>query len=281
MDQFIHLPEFRVIICKKCQFAVLPSEIDAHFTREPVHGLGKESRRFIVNQVGFQYPPPDRIAIPGLAKPRTDGLGCPFEKNDERCRFVHPQEQRMREHCRDAHQWKNPQKRGRPCKDCPKEDVPWRRGVSCQRFFSQGLYSSYFEVECQPPTAPSPEGPEVKMEKEIQRRIDEVKREVKKKIEVSDKAQEPNPFLRRVKWDKHLQGRDRDKLRALIKPVDAQEEEELVIIHQSFDRVMDECQKHVVEEVVGEAALFRVNATEHGKKGENPLGRVYRLRAVG
>jgi hypothetical protein len=46
------------------------------------------------------------------------------------------------------------------------------------------------------------------MEKEIQRRIDEVKREVKKKIEVSDKAQEPNPFLRQVKWDKHLQGRD-------------------------------------------------------------------------
>jgi hypothetical protein len=57
----------------------------------------------------------------------------------------------------------------------------------------------------------------------------------------------------------------------LIKPVDTQEEEELVIIHQSFDRVMDECQKHVVEEVVGEAALFRVNATEHRKKGENPF----------
>ena len=51
MDQFIHLPEFRVIICKKCQFAVLPSEVDAHFRREPVHGLSKESRRAIVNQV--------------------------------------------------------------------------------------------------------------------------------------------------------------------------------------------------------------------------------------
>ncbi|OBT50807.1 hypothetical protein VE04_09301 [Pseudogymnoascus sp. 24MN13] len=94
------------------------------------------------------------------------------------------------------------------------------------------------------------------MEKEIQRRIDKVKREVKTKIEVSDKAQEPNSFLRRVKWDEHLQGRDRDKLRTLIGPVDPEEEEEL---------------KHVVEEVVGEAALFRVNATEYGKKGENPF----------
>ena len=144
-----------MIICKKCQFAVLPSEIDAHFTREPVHGLSKESRRFIINQVrkidgliqnrlmlsqvGFKYPPPDTIAIPGLAKPKTDGLGCPFEKNGERCRFVHPQEQKMREHCRDIHQWRNPQKRGRPCKDCPKEDVPWRKGVHCQRFLNRQI----------------------------------------------------------------------------------------------------------------------------------------------
>ncbi|KFX88314.1 hypothetical protein V490_07721 [Pseudogymnoascus sp. VKM F-3557] len=35
--------------------------------------------------------------------------------------------------------------------------------------------------------------------------------------------------------------------------------------------VMNECRKHVVEEVVGEAALFRVNATENGKKGESPF----------
>jgi hypothetical protein len=34
---------------------------------------------------------------------------------------------------------------------------------------------------------------------------------------------------------------------------------------------MGECQKHVVEEVVGEAALFQVNATEYSKKGENPF----------
>jgi hypothetical protein len=98
-----------------------------------------------------------------------------------------------------------------------------------------------------------------------------VTREVKKKIKVSDKAQEPNPWLRRVKWDEHLRGLDWDRLGTLIEPVDPEEEEDLVVIHQSFDRVMNECQKHVVKEVVGEAALFRVNATEYGKKGENPF----------
>ncbi|KFZ24703.1 hypothetical protein V502_00818, partial [Pseudogymnoascus sp. VKM F-4520 (FW-2644)] len=224
-----------------------------------------------LSQVGFKYPSPNTIAIPGLAKPRADALGCPFERDGERCRFVHPQVQRMRGHCRDVHQWKNLQKRGGQCKDGPKNDVPWRKGVHCQRFFVQGLHSSYFEVECEVPTAPSPENPEVKMEKEIQRRIDKVEKEAKKKIEVSDKAQEPNPWLRRVKWDEHLQGIDRDRLRSLIEPVDPEEEDDLVIIHKSFDRVMKECQKHVVEEVVGEAALFHVNATEYGKKGENPF----------
>ncbi|OBT40742.1 hypothetical protein VE00_09797 [Pseudogymnoascus sp. WSF 3629] len=54
-------------------------------------------------------------------------------------------------------------------------------------------------------------------------------------------------------------------------PVNVEEEEELSIIHQSFDREMGECRKHVVEEVVGEAALFRVDGTEYGKKGENPF----------
>lgn len=183
MDQFIHLSEFRVIICKKCQYAILPSEIDAHFAREPVHGLSKESRRLIfdrvtkveglirnrtvLSQVGFKYPPLNTTAIPGLAKPKIDGLGCPFEKDGERCRFVHWQEQKMREHCQDIHQWKNPRKRGGQCKDDPKNDVPWKKRVHCQRFFIQGLYSSYFEVEHQAPTASGPESPEVKMEKEI------------------------------------------------------------------------------------------------------------------
>jgi hypothetical protein len=67
-----------------------------------------------------------------------------------------------------------------------------------------------------------------------------------------------------------LQGKDTDELRELIEPVD-EEEVVLSIIHQSFDRVIDASQKHVVEEIIGEAALFRVNATEYGKKGENPF----------
>lgn len=192
-----------MIICKKCQFAVLPSEIDAHFTREPVHGLSKESRKgifekvakieglirnkYMLGQVEFKYPHRNTEAIPGLEKPKTDGLGCTFEKDGEKCPFVSRFEQPIREHYRDVHGWVNPQRKGRPKRDSKKE-VPWEKGVHCQRFFTHGLHSNLFRVEDKMKPASGPECPEVKMEKEIQCRIDKVRREVKKKIKVSDKA---------------------------------------------------------------------------------------------
>jgi hypothetical protein len=96
MDQFVHLPEFRVMICKKCHYAVLPSEINSHFTKTPEHDLSKPSRRQIQERVakvdglirtremlreGFVYPPPTAAAISALGLPETDGLRCTFEDN--------------------------------------------------------------------------------------------------------------------------------------------------------------------------------------------------------
>jgi len=51
MDQFIHLPTFQVIICKKCAYAVLPSEIDTHFSKKPEHALEKADRQIVINKV--------------------------------------------------------------------------------------------------------------------------------------------------------------------------------------------------------------------------------------
>jgi hypothetical protein len=280
MDQFIHLPKFRVIVCKKCQYAVLPNEIDRHFTKTPDHGLSKASRSHIKERAariegliqdqkalaaeGFALPPPTATAIAALGHPKTDGLRCTFEVNGERCQYVSRHEQPIQEHCKDVHNWINPQKRGRPHKDNREKKVPWEEGVHCQRFFAHGVHSNYFAVQRShnPNAGPTnPETPEDKAQKNIQGRINKAKELERRRIEMADKAQEPSPWLRRVKWDHHLQSKDRDKLRELIQPVDPEKEARLSIIHDSFDRIMDECQKHVVEEVVGEAALFTVNAS--------------------
>ena len=51
MDQFIHLPEFRVIIYKKYTYTVLPSQINSHFTPQCPHGFVKQERERIIKEV--------------------------------------------------------------------------------------------------------------------------------------------------------------------------------------------------------------------------------------
>jgi hypothetical protein len=92
MEYFIHLPEFQVMIYKECQYAVLPSHIDAHFAAKPQHGLDRKERQRIANEIAeideligneetlrrceFQFPTPTSKPIAALAKPRTNGIQC-------------------------------------------------------------------------------------------------------------------------------------------------------------------------------------------------------------
>lgn len=285
MDQFTHLPEVRVIICRKCQYAVLPSEIDSHFTKSPDHRLRKASRRYIIQEVakiggliqdqqqlrdGFTFPPPGSPAIPELGEPKKDGLGCTLQMDDGKpCRFVYRHEQQIREHCAERHHWVNMQKRGRPRKGGEAVGRPWREGVHCQRIFKQGLCSRYFEVQSQPIPA-GEDTAEAKARRSIQDQMDKVKERERKRIETSDPAQEPNPWLRKVRWDHHLSTKDPQRLRMLIRAV-GEEEEELGVIHASFQRIIDACCMHATDNVVGEAALCTVNSIEYGKKVQEPF----------
>lgn len=46
MDEFLtHLPDFHVVVCKKCQYAVLPSQIDAHYMPKKPTGSKKVVKR--------------------------------------------------------------------------------------------------------------------------------------------------------------------------------------------------------------------------------------------
>ena len=49
MDHLTHLPEFRVVVCKECKYAVLPSHIDTHFATKP-HKLSKKERQKIEDE---------------------------------------------------------------------------------------------------------------------------------------------------------------------------------------------------------------------------------------
>jgi hypothetical protein len=68
MDHFIHLLEFRIIICKKCKYAVLPSYIDAHFATK-LHKLCLKEQQSIAVKV---------VEIDGLISNKDTLKTCEF-----------------------------------------------------------------------------------------------------------------------------------------------------------------------------------------------------------
>jgi len=210
MEHFIHLPEYRVV-CKSCEYAVLPSHIDAHLADE---------RRVICQQIWkleplirtdrelslFQLPVIPIRAIPQLAKPKEDGLKCMLQTAEgAACSYICCTVRRIKEHCSVAHDWVNSQKKGRPAQGQAVGNRPWQNGIHCQRIFKQGPKSGYFEVlpesdvEAEPATW-------AKAQKIINDGLAKVEEKQRRKIEAADESKEPNPWLRRTGWARHLAG---------------------------------------------------------------------------
>jgi len=51
MDPFIHLPDYKVIVCTDCQYAVLPSQISHHLSSSTRHNMAKGVRERIAEEV--------------------------------------------------------------------------------------------------------------------------------------------------------------------------------------------------------------------------------------
>ena len=213
MDQFIHLPEFRVIICKKCKYAILPSQINAHFTPQCPHGFVKQEWERIMREVAkvdglirdtealkqcdFPFPIDTAEPIPALQAPQTNGFRCTFEINQEStCQYVCKTIKKLQVHSWEKHQWKAP--RGRPKKDAAKPtNIPWRSGVSYQRFFVQGPKSGFFEVGRGVEDQLSGEAEETqweKLEKAIDQGMATVDDVQKRKIQATDESKEVDPW---------------------------------------------------------------------------------------
>jgi hypothetical protein len=217
MEYFTHLPEFQVIVCKECQHAVLPSRIDAHFARKPQHGLEKKERQRIANEMAeinrligneetlrrceFPFPQSTFQPIAALAKPRKDGIQYTNIANGRACGYICCSVRQMREHGWDEHRWKSKDKGGRSKKQSnATQEVPWRTGVHCQRFFKQGPKSGYFEV--QSPEA-SPAGSSLGIASrtdqfkaarwELEAALRKAEEKERRYIKEAEESHEPNP----------------------------------------------------------------------------------------
>ena len=153
ISPFVYLSEYRVVACTECKYAMSAGGVRAHLAGKHA-GILDAEKCSIADEIshipgiiqdeqeldGFQFPSPATKAIPELAEPETDGLGCKV------CWYVSRQRQRIQKHYRIAHPWSSKRKRGQHGR-VPEEEVPWVSGVRCQRFFRTRVNSRWFEVD--------------------------------------------------------------------------------------------------------------------------------------
>ena len=289
MDYLIHLPAFRIVVCRECKYGVLPSHIDTHFATKP-HKLSKKERQKVEDEVSqidgligneetlrrsdFTFPPPTSTPIAALGKPEENGLQC------KECQHICCTTRGMRAHQWEEHKWKSKQKRGRPKRRVHDGDdqVPWRTGVYCQRFFIQGHKSGYFEVQSAEATPRADTQPEIasradhfrSAKRELEAAMRKAEAEERRVIKEAEEAREPNPWLRRVGWAAHLAGLDRTDLREWIEMPD-DEEPDLQVLCKAFDWMIQDAQYTTVQEVVSQAALFEANRKEVHVEPQKPF----------
>ena len=186
---------------------------------------------------------------------------------------------KMQEHCWEEHRWKSKNKGGRRKKRSnTNQEVPWRTGVHCQRFFKQGPKSGYFEVEKAEATPQANEQLGIASrtdqfkaaKRELEAALRKAEEEERRVIKEAEEAREPNPWLRRVGWAAHLAGLDRTELREWIEMPD-EEEPDLEILCKAFDWMIQDAQYITVQEVVSQAALFEANRKEANVEPQKPF----------
>src|SRR5271170_4324576 len=271
MNPFVHLPNYYVIVCigPKCKYTVLPVYVDSHLS-SPRYNYSREQQEEVAQEISqikglfqdakglqlFEFPKPSSPAVPELM-PAKEGLQCNC------CKYICCSKVKMQDHCKAVNKWKNKQKKGRPSykKRQSKPEQPWISGVHCQQFFAQGSKKQLFEVmKGEGVQEREPEQDMwTKVQKIIAERLEHIEKKAKEKVEEADDNAEPNPWLKRVGWVRHVKGKNPDQLRAAVEPASAIEEPELQVIIESFRRVVDVAQSIARPEVVGINALFEVN----------------------
>lgn len=142
-ELFEHKPKHCIIVCRECQFAVVPQQIARHL-KDQHPSIPVPQRRVMIQasqsieDLAHQkddviYPEPDQPPVPGLPT-YHNGFRCIYHAE---CQYVCRTLYRIQDHCKKAHGWENKQKRGGNMRKKSKQapNRVWKDKQACQRFF--------------------------------------------------------------------------------------------------------------------------------------------------
>ncbi|KAI1420548.1 hypothetical protein F5Y12DRAFT_788181 [Xylaria sp. FL1777] len=143
----IHLPQYGVVICKACRFAIQPSAFSSHLQN---HHILRSERRCILDQLlTLRLSPPDRVGVPAPDSRRIADLPLlsGFKCDTAECSYACTSIKRMCQHWSEVHEEPN------------SKAIKYRE-ARLQTFF-RGNKIRYFEVE-------GPKGSQCRTRKESQ-----------------------------------------------------------------------------------------------------------------
>lgn len=304
-------PDYRVIQCVQCRYAVMPTQIEGHLSskkhrRSVPNGTRKAIDSFVrtqVNSVAWEaedvtYPPLDSPPINGFPVFENGSRCVSVDSSDRECGHVCRTVGSMQEHCKTVHGWENGQRRGGDTRKKSKQTPNrlWEEGQAVQQFFVQGSWKRYFAVK---PADPVPQTPasqntwkervhatmQAKLAAEAEERAAH-----RDTIRDDDSRFVTNTFLKALNCATILHGQDREQMIMAKTPIEAPsrhqsrqtrpryEDEHLPDSDFGLERAYAGTKRLIrrslqccKQHIVGRAALFLINQKQSGGTGPEKI----------
>lgn len=267
MDPFHYYSQYRVLVCKSCQYAVPRSHIVAHL-RSNGHELSRQQCQEIVNNykdIEIADPHTARIAPKAIVQPidhltiHRDGLKCMY------CNYICRSVAVAKKHQRQSHDMRVG--RGRRT-----ESVGWKSAIWCQQFFT-GVGRYFFEVQQTNQAVQQPADNTARLLSLVHRQLDQKEKVVQQKKQVirdNEDTTEVSSWLDRTQWVRHLEGQDRATMAKLINPA-RDEELKLQHVEKSLVRLVEKARQTVLQKKVSTFMLHRIQSFHGGQDSHKPF----------
>ncbi|KAH0553344.1 hypothetical protein GP486_006568 [Trichoglossum hirsutum] len=266
MDPFHHYSEYRVLVCKSCQYAIQLTQIITHL-RSDQHKLLRSQSEELANKyknIQFADPRMKQIAPATVIVPIDylpiyhDGLAC------NHYHFICRSRDWIQRHQQEVHNIKI----GRGKRTV---QIEWTT-VWCQQFFT-GVGQHFFQVQQTNQAVNPPTNGSARLLQLVHRQLEQKKKIIQQKKQVirdSEDATEVSSWLERTQWIRHLEGQNRVAMAQLIKSVDI-EELELQEMEKSIKRLVEKARQTILQKRASTFTLHRVQSFQPGQDAQKPF----------
>ena len=250
-------PRHRVLICRSCQYAIVPAHFKTHL--QVLHPrLSLQQRRNFTQEVesasdiaraheDVVYPSPTDPPVDSLPV-YFDGLRCTWVSNTDVCPYVCRTLRLMREHCKQKHGWVNQQKRGgdTQAKQLHSTNKIWVQDRACQRFFKVSSWQRYFEIASVPSKASAEHITDQKrlffqaQKKDVEKIASDLAEAANLVQGFDDHRSTVVPWLRETGIVKHIAQLKKDEIKAAIALPSSEGESELRKIIDAMESLLRE-----------------------------------------